>query len=329
MVNVVLTDRKSNALTPSRLRCLSYLPTLNMTAGCVHGCAYCYIRGYSRYPGDDTVVVYRNTADRVERELNRILKREDDLPKAVYFCPSSDAFMPIEAVLDQSYRSMSLLLDRGIGVQFVTKGAIPDRFFDLFAQHPRLVAGQVGLTTLKDCLNAAIEPRAAPAQRRMTDLGRLIRIGVAASLRADPLIHGVTDDDASLNSLFAAAVKHLVRDVSASYLFLRPAIVASLKRNIQDPELRRRILAPFNGAQRYPIRGSDSTGTSLPTELRRAELERVRGIADRNGLQLRICGCKNADLTGSKCHLTNLTVTARSSQPQARQSSLWRCGADQ
>ena len=60
MVQVTLVDRKSKALTPSRLRCLAHLPTINMTAGCVHGCAYCYIRGYSQYPGDDAVVVYPN-----------------------------------------------------------------------------------------------------------------------------------------------------------------------------------------------------------------------------------------------------------------------------
>ena len=111
MVNVILVDRKSNALTPSSLRCLSHLPTINMTAGCVHGCAYCYIRGYSQYPGDDAVVVYRNTAEQVERELHRKRKQ----PIAVYFCPSSDAFMPIEPVLDQSYRTMKLLLDHDIG----------------------------------------------------------------------------------------------------------------------------------------------------------------------------------------------------------------------
>jgi DNA repair photolyase len=201
MVQVTLVDRKSKALTPSHLRCLAHLPTINMTAGCVHGCAYCYIRGYSQYPGDDAVVVYRNTAEQVERELGSKRKR----PVAVYFSPSSDAFMPVEEVLDQSYRTMRLLLDRGIGVQFVTKGAIPDCFFDLFARRPELVAGQIGLTTLNDQLNAVIEPHAVPAQCRLGDLRRLIPIGVTASLRADPLIPGVTDDDAGLDALFAQA----------------------------------------------------------------------------------------------------------------------------
>lgn len=246
MVRVSMIDRKSNALTSSSLRCLSQMPTINMTAGCIHGCAYCYIRGYAQYPGDDAVTVYRNMAEQVEQEL----KRKRHKPIAVYFCPSSDAFMPVDEVLDQSYRTMKTLVDQGVGVQFVTKGAIPDRFFDLFSIRPELVAGQVGLTTLDAQLNTAIEPKAAPATRRLDDLGRLIRIGVTASLRADPLIHGVTDGDQGLSTLFTAASKRSVRNVSASYLFLRPAIIGSIRQSIHDEALLRQILSPFNASGR-------------------------------------------------------------------------------
>lgn len=325
MVKVTLIDRKSHALTPSSLRCLSHLPTINMTAGCAHGCAYCYIRGYSQYPGDDAVTVYRNTAEQVECELQSMIKRKKPLPGAVYFCPSSDAFMPVDVVLDQSYRTMKLLLEQGVGVQFVTKGAIPDRFFELFAGRSELVAGQVGLTTLDDDLNAAIEPKAALAERRLSNLGRLIDIGVTASLRADPLIHGVTDDDPGLDALFTEAAKRGVRDVSASYLFLRPAIVGSLRRSIRDEELRWKILAPFKKASRscFQGRGGETGGTSLPIELRQAELDRVRCLAERHSLALHICGCKNGDITNSKCHLTNPMVAARAKKHGVGQASLW------
>lgn len=295
------------------------MPTINMTAGCVHGCAYCYIRGYSQYPGDDAVVVYRNTAEQVQHEL----KRKRRKPRAVYFCPSSDAFMPVPQVLDQSYRTMQLLLDEGIGVQFVTKGLIPDCFFDLFEQHPELIAGQIGLTSLDESLNAAIEPNAAPADQRLTDLGRLIDIGVSASLRCDPLIHGVTDDKESLSALFAEAARHRVCHVSASYLFLRPAITGSLRRNIQDADLLRRIFKPFKQAQRLEIRGGDSDGTVMPVELRQTGLDRVKRIAKQHGLKVRICGCKNSDLTSSRCHLTNLTTNARAAHHAETQPSLW------
>ena len=113
--------------------------------------------------------------------------------------------------------------------------------------------------------------------------------------------------------------------MSASYLFLRPAIIGSLKRSIPDPGLLKRILAPFERAHRSPIRPGAGGGTSLPTEVRRAELERIRALAERHGLQLRICGCKNDDITAGKCHLTNLTTTARTLQPKNNQPT---CGDD-
>lgn len=320
MVTVALVDRKSHALTPSSLRCLSHLPTINMTAGCVHGCAYCYIRGYSQYPGDDAVTVYRNTAEQVGQELKRKRKK----PAAVYFCPSSDAFMPVEAVLEQSYKTMHLLLEQGVGVQFVTKGAIPDRFFDLFSQYPKLVAGQVGLTTLDVVLNNAIEPNTAPAHRRLKDLGKLVEIGATASLRADPLIHGVTDDDGGLDRLFTEVSTRGIHDVSASYLFLRPAIIGSLRRSIHDDDLLAKILKPFGKAEKPAIRGKGAGGaTQLSLEVRRANIERIHAIAERHNLKLKVCGCKNADLTSGKCHLTNLTATARSKPKTGHQEILW------
>ena len=318
-MKVELVDRKSKALTPSSLRCLSYLPTVNLTMGCVHDCIYCYIRGYSQYPGQSTVRVYRNTAQLIARELDR--KRNK--PMAVYFSPSSDAFMPVKEVLDQAYQVMKLLLDRGIGIQFVTKGKVPEIFLELFAKRPELVAGQVGLCTLNDALNDVIEPNAASASDRLDTLGHLVRIGVTTSLRADPLIHGVTDHDDNLDRLFARIAACGVRHVSASYLFLRPAIVGSIKRNITVPDLLNRIFEPFEQAKRSAICGSSSTALSLPAKVREVQLERVRHIAQEHDLALNICGCKNEDLTSSKCHLTNLTVTAKAAKRPANQATLW------
>ena len=55
----------------------------------------------------------------------------------------------------------------------------------------------------------------------------------------------------------------------------------------------------------------------------RAGLERVRAVAQRHGLQLHTCGCKNADLTNAKCQLTNLATIARARRQSSLQDSLW------
>jgi pyruvate-formate lyase-activating enzyme len=64
MVNVIRVERKTAVLTPSSLACLSRIPTVNLTAGCAHGCLYCYTRSYSSYPGEDKVAFYTKRTQR-------------------------------------------------------------------------------------------------------------------------------------------------------------------------------------------------------------------------------------------------------------------------
>jgi len=299
MVTIRLIERRGPVLTPSNLACLAGVSTVNVSAGCAHGCVYCYGRGYSQYPGDDRVTVYRDTAARVAKELARKRRR----PAAIYFCPSCDAFQPLDAILEQSYQSMAAALETGADVEFVTKGAIPDRFIDLFRRHPGRVSGQVGLTTLDDGLHTMLEPRAASVAERLRNITRLKEAGVSVSVRADPLIHGVTDGDATLKALMDACRERGITVLAASYLFLRPAITAGLRRHLADRSLTERILAPYAQGVRFTLRGGAGGGLALPEATRRATYERWVRLGMERGLQVHVCGCKNPDLSGDRCHL--------------------------
>ena len=299
MVAVRLTERRGAVLTPSGLACLAGVPTVNISSGCAHGCVYCYGRGYSQYPGEDVVLVYRDAAERIETELARKRRR----PLAVYFCPSCDAFQPIEAVLEQSYRSMAAILEAGVGVEFVTKGAVPGRLLDLFSRNRGRVSAQVGVTTLDDSLRGVLEPGAASVAERLRSISRLKDVGVSVAVRADPLIHGVTDGDANLAAFMAACRERGVTDVAASYLFIRPAIAASLKWHVADGSLVERILAPYAEGVRFALRGGAGGGLALPEAIRRAAFERMERLAADHGLQIHVCGCKNPDVASGRCHL--------------------------
>ena len=321
MVTVRLARRKGRVLTASSLPCLASVPTINITAGCAHDCVYCYTKGYSQYPGDKAVILYIDTAERVAREL----KRKRARPRSVYFCPSSDAFQSIGKILDESYRTMRVLLEAGVGVEFVTKGTIPKRFLDLFAGHRGNVSGQVGLITLDDDLNRLLEPGAPSAMRRLVTIRRLLRIGVQTSLRMDPIIHGVTDSDEQLDRLFSAARDCGIRSISASFLFLRPAIVGSLRRRLAGNDLLSHILRPFAKTDRQSPLANACSGLTLPADIRHAAFTRIEAIAERHGLRLRICGCKNSDLTQSRCGLVRTAPGQRSAagHPVGSQSVLW------
>ena len=316
-MNVRVIDRRGSVLTPSALACLSGVPTVNMSSGCAHGCVYCYTRGYSQHPGEGAVRVYRDTARRVAVELARKRRR----PPSIYFCPSCDAFQPIEAVLDQSYDAMAAVLTAGVGVEFVTKGAIPGRFLDLFSRYRGRGSCQVGLTTLDEALRKHLEPGAATVGERLGSISRLREVGVSVGVRADPLIHGVTDGEANLTALLGACRERGVTDLAASYLFLRPAVAASIKRHVADAALVERILSPYTAGVRFRLRGGASGGLALPETIRREGFTRLRQLAAGYGIHVHLCGCKNPDLTAEHCHLTR--AAAPQQTPSPNQRFLW------
>ena len=320
MVTVHYTQRRGAVLTPSALGCLATVPTVNISAGCAHGCIYCYTQGYSQYPGEDVILVYSDTAARVLGELRRKRRR----PPVVYFCPSCDPFQPVEAVLDATYETMKGLLEAGVGIEFVTKGCIPGRFFDLFGRHPGRVSGQLGLTTLDAALAAILEPGAAAAEARLESVSGLCRAGVEVSLRADPLIHSVTDTESNLATVLAAARARGIREVAASFMFLRPPIVAGLRRHIRDAALLDRILAPYREGIRFRLRGGQGGGQALPAALRREAFARLRKLTEKCGMTLHVCDCKNPDITDEGCHITRTPGLRVAANPSGGDPiSLW------
>ena len=308
MAGLIIKNRKSNILTSSLLRCLSKIPTINITSGCIHGCIYCYTKGYSQYPGDGKVILFDNTADMLKQELVRKRKK----PQAVYFCPSCDPFQPVPGILDQTYKTMETLLRAGIGVQFVTKATVPANFIKLFARYSNLVCAQVGLTCVDDNIRKIFEPGTASVSDKLSTLQNLVEIGVAAEARADPLIYGVTDSNKSLTRLFSAIIKAGITEASINYLFLRPAIKESIKKNISDKKLLDKLLEPYAAGPKIPIGTKNSQGVALPKEIREKAFERIKNIASGFGLSIHICGCKNPDITAESCNLTRPIRTPQS-----------------
>lgn len=300
MLKVTKKERKTNFLSPSGLRCLANLPTVNISAGCSHNCVYCYTKGYSVYPGDNTIEIYENMAQRIADEIKRKRKK----PAAIYFCPSCDPFQSIPQIQQITFDVMKITLENGIGVQFVTKGKIPDEIFELFKRYHSKIAGQIGLITIDDRILNIIEPSAAKAQDRLDQLEKLIKIGIKMSVRCDPIIHNITDNDEQFRDLFSAVSQAGCKEVAMSFLFLRPAIISSLRKNITDAELLNKILAPFSEGVNLPIGLKNSTGKMLPLEVRKSSIEKNKKIANNYGIKIHICGCKNSDITNESCYIT-------------------------
>jgi DNA repair photolyase len=300
MTQVIPIERKSAVLAPSSLACLSHVPTINLTAGCAHECRYCYARGYLTHPGEGKITFYTNTLAKLREELRRKRKK----PATVYFSPSSDPFQPVPDVLDMTYDVFKFLLESEIGVAFVTKGLIPRRHRKLLAAHAPLVQGRIGLITLDSTVAASFEPGAARSEVRLAQAAELIGAGIPVEARLDPILPGVTDGEECLEPLCAALAGIGARTIAASVLFLRPAVVGSLRRHVKDQVMLKRLLDRFANAEPLAIHAENSRVRALPTEARLEIIERLKSIAHRHGLEVLVCACKNPDISRGSCHIS-------------------------
>ncbi len=299
MVTLRKVDRRSAVLTPSSIACLSRMPTVNLTSGCAHGCVYCYTRGYSTHPGEDKVVLYQNTLGKLKEELAH--KRK--MPQAVYFSPSSDLFQPVPEVLELGYRVLELLFSQGIGVAFLSKGHIPNKTMNLLLSHVDKVRAQVGIITLDEDIQRMFEPNTASPKVRIKQIAKLVVGGIATEARLDPVLPGLTDSKDALRQLFSALAKVGVKRAAISALFLRHSVVESLKRNIHDREVLRRLLSFYKEARPMAIHAERSSVTALPRARRDEIYTSISRVAEEHGIELVICACKNPDLAHGTCNI--------------------------
>lgn len=293
-------ERRSKILSGSDLSCLRDVATINVTRGCAHRCLYCYAQGYSNYPGDGRVFLYRDLPQKLEAELAGKRKK----PVRVYFSPSCDTFQPLDAVQDVTYEVMRILLARKISVAFLTKGAVRERFLDLFAEHPGLVHAQIGMTTFGADISRSLELGAASPEDRLSNVRSLLGIGVPVMVRLDPLIPYLTDTSENLIPLFENVAKAGAKSVAVNYLFLRRSLMKKIFSGIESLGVSAATLMRlYQQGPNMPMYRDRSLIRVLPAEFRKTSYARITALAEQAGLAVHLCSCKNSDITGSRCNI--------------------------
>lgn len=299
MVEVIWAERKSSVLSLSSLACLAQLPAINLTMGCAHDCIYCYGRGYSGFPGENKVVIYKDILDKLKAEL---LHRRSK-PQGVYFSPSSDIFQPIPQVLEISHSILDFLLSKGMGVAFLTKGRIPEKTLGLLLDHADKVRAQVGIITHDDSIRSTFEPNAATVNMRLAQMAKLVAGGVDIEARIVPILPGITDTFNAIEHLCDAISRTGVRKAAMSTLFLRPAIAASLGRRISDKDILNSLLSFYRDRTRVAIHADHSSVIPLSRLKRKEIYSSFLEAARKYAIALSICGCMNPDIGGT-CNIT-------------------------
>ena len=316
---LIEVQRKSRVLTKAQFGCLRNVYTLNVTRGCEFMCAYCYARGYPGAPFSGEVHLYRNLPEKLSEELDNPRRRS--VVKWVVFNTASDSFQTHPMILDIAYRTMKVLLERGIGFSFLTKGWIPDRFIAFFSRYPDLVFARIGLVSINPRYRDLFEPYTATAEERLGNVERLKAVGLKVDVRIDPVIPFYTDDVASIGELYEALADRGIRTVSLSYLHLRPAILEQLKQELPPTEFK--VIRSCFETQPWALVGTSTRSKLIPLPLRKKGYGRFVGLAEEFGIKPFICSCKNPDVPAHQCS-TGMRA-AHSQAGKVKQLSLFSC----
>jgi DNA repair photolyase len=319
---LIEAERKSRVLTKSQFGCLRDVYTLNVTWGCEFMCVYCYARGYPGAPFSGEVYLYRNLPDKLAKELDNPRRRS--VIHWVLFNTASDSFQTHPLVLDIAYRTMKVLLERGIGLSFLTKGWIPDRFIRLFSDYPGLIHSRIGLVSVCPRYRDLFEPSAATAGERLQNIDRLKEAGIGVEVRIDPIIPFYTDDEVSIKRLYEALAERDIKMVSLSYLHLRPAILDQLQRELPSTEFN--VLRSCFESQSWSVVGTSTRSKLIPLPLRQKGYRRFMGFSKEFGITSLVCSCKNPDISSHQCSTgIGIKKISKGDGEKSRQLTLFSC----
>ena len=320
-MKLVEVERKSKVLSKAQFGCLRDVYTLNITRGCEFRCVYCYARGYPEAPTSGEVHLYSELSEKLAGELDNPRRRS--AVSLVAFNTASDSFQTHPEILDTTYRAMRVLLERGVGFSFLTKGWIPNRFIDLFSKFTGLVYARIGLVSVSKRYRELFEPQTATAAERFQNIDRLKNIGVDVEIRVDPIIPFYTDNDASIGRLYRALDSRDIRTVTLSYLHMRPAIMHQLNREL--PATESQILRSCFKTQSWGVVGASTRSKLIPRPLREKGYGRFKALAKEFGITPVICACKNPGVSSHQCSIGLQSTGQVKKEGAGRQLSLFSC----
>ncbi len=206
--------------------------TLNPYTGCTHMCIYCYA---SSYIGRKPSTPKRDLVNRVQRDLDRILRRQKD--PLINMSTSSDPYPPEERQLKLTRKLLEVFSRYSIRLLITTKSSLVTRDIELLRRIRTAVA--ITITTLDSNLARKLEPNAPSPNDRLRAIELLAREGIPVAVRVDPVIPYINDDPVELRELIRDIVSAGAKHVVTSTFKAKPD---SFKRLIQVfPELESKL----------------------------------------------------------------------------------------
>jgi DNA repair photolyase len=273
----------------NRVTGMGFRWSLNPYMGCVHRCAFCYVRGFelrADRPSDErygsSVRVKVNVVEVLRAELRRRGWRRE----TVAIGAATDPYQPAEGRYRLTRGCLVELGQSRTPVDLITRGPLIVRDVDVLADAARRapVRISVSIATLDESLAVRLEPGVAPPRQRLRAIRTLTDAGIAAGVALAPVLPGLTDAPRSLAAVLAAARQAGATHAWTNLLNLRPGtrehFLGVLGREWPEELERYQRLYPSTGS------GYLSRRDAAPIEARIAAVQRGAGIADRRRIRL-------------------------------------------
>lgn len=273
----------------NRVSGMGFRWSLNPYTGCVHRCAFCYVRGFERRadrPSDDrygaSIRVKINVVEVLRTELRRRTWRRE----TVAIGAATDPYQPAEGRYRLTRGCLAALADARTPVTLITRGPLIVRDRDVLAHASRraAVSVSVSIATLDESLSERLEPGVAPPRQRLRAIGALTEAGIAAGVALAPVLPGLTDAPRDMAAVLAAARQAGATHAWSNVLNLRAGtrehFLSVLEREWPEELERYRRLYPAAGSGYLAAADAD------PIQARIAAVTAGAGIRDRRRIRL-------------------------------------------
>jgi DNA repair photolyase len=257
--------------------------TVNPYRGCEMGCHYCFARYTHEFLGLGDPDAFERTIYVKEIDRSRLLQ---DLRKArksgqtVALGTATDPYQPAEGRFDVTRRILEAAREvPGLRLSITTKSTLVTRDAELFRAIAATseVTVNLSITTADPALARRLEPRAPRPDLRFGAMRTLADAAVATRLFIMPILPGLTDHEANLKTLLAAARDAGASGAESNVLFLRSGTRETFMRflAIEFPRLVPEYERLYRGS-----------AYARPDYVRQVE-QRVRRLAAEAGLSAR------------------------------------------
>jgi DNA repair photolyase len=203
--------------------------TINPYRGCTHACHYCFARAFHAYldlgVGEDF-----STKIVIKTNLVEVLRKELAAPKwtgePIAMGTATDPYQHCEGRYRLTRGVLGAFIEAENPLSMLTKSTMIVRDLDLYVRLAKVADVSVCMSvgTLDEDVRRVLEPGTPPGRKRLEILGRFAAAGIRTGVLVAPVLPGLTDDDAHLDSVLAACAEEGVAWASVIPLHVRPGI---------------------------------------------------------------------------------------------------------